>query len=53
MSELTTCNYCSWQMLKKNHPTAKLVPEHGGVSVYEDTQFLAWFMQLTKGCACD
>lgn len=55
MSELTTCNYCDLQSIKrrlKKGDKLEYKYEHGGTSVYINGEFVCWFMELTNYCCC-
>jgi hypothetical protein len=67
MSELTQCNYCTLQRIQKCaerenqqvtilgqncyvHPKDVNISELN--EELKERYFVAWFMELTKGCAC-
>lgn len=65
MSEMTRCNYCDWQSMKRRgHRIA--TPEErvkldkgvhkmfrsGVVVVDQKGKFVAWFMELPDHCCC-
>lgn len=66
MSELTRCNYCTLQALKRDgcrlasrQEIAKLNEDQaaderlsGTVVIDRDGKFVAWFMALSDHCAC-
>jgi len=62
MSELTQCNYCNLQAIKreakKNKQKVEVRPAKkdkyylGGVDVFVDDKFTAWFMKLGDKCGC-
>jgi len=54
MSELTCCNHCSFAHIKRLHKGEKLEQrkEDGGVAIYANDKFIAWFMELPDHCCC-
>lgn len=54
MSELTMCNYCSLKSIRRRYKgkKIKLKKEDGGISVYINDKFVAWFMSLSDSCRC-
>jgi len=67
MSELTLCNHCSLQIIKrrakKESKEVTIIKniEHGGTDVYvhsksesidKEKDFAAWFMELSSRCCC-
>lgn len=58
MSDLTRCNYCDLLVIKsfakEENKKVKLKAnkEHGGIDVFVDKKFVAWFMELTDHCVC-
>jgi len=55
VSELTKCNYCSFKAMKETYTKSKITTKKnktGGLDVYKDGEWIAWFMQLTDHCVC-
>lgn len=57
MSDMTQCNYCSFRSIKSRHRDEKITrkqsdKELGGIDVFVDGKFVAWFMELTDHCVC-
>jgi hypothetical protein len=55
MSNLTKCNYCSYEQILRNakEKTVELKPEDGGISIYIDGKFASWYMELPDHYCCD
>lgn len=52
MSELTSCNYCTLNDIRRRAKRdGKKVEVHTNV-VYVDGKRVAWFMELTDYCCC-
>jgi len=58
MSELTSCNYCTFKDMRrrakedKKKITTKHNKEHGGIDVFVNGEKRCWFMELTPFCCC-
>lgn len=56
MSELTRCCCCVYEDIKhralEEDKDVTLKREDGGIAVYVDGEFSAWFMELTDHCVC-
>ena len=58
MSELTSCNYCTFESMKRHakEKKEKLVKKpnikESGVDILVDGEFRCWFMELTSYCCC-
>ncbi|MBU0598719.1 hypothetical protein KKF61_07105 [Patescibacteria group bacterium] len=57
---MSRCNYCTFQSIKnkarKNKQKVIVKPDLkyklGGVNVYVNGKFMAWFMELPEHCCC-
>lgn len=55
MSDLTMCNYCNLDWIKKRHAgkTVELKPEDAWLRVYVDGKpYGALFKAITESCVC-
>jgi hypothetical protein len=55
MSELTRCNYCSLEDIKRRHPGAEVTTrvEERWLRVFIDGEATErWFLELTDHCVC-
>ena len=52
MSELTSCNYCTFNGIKARAKREGKKVELRGHDVYVDGKHVAWFMELTSSCCC-
>lgn len=55
VSELTRCNYCNLEEVKRQHPDADVHvrTDDGWLQVYVDAEPIGmWFLALTTHCVC-